>query len=201
MECKEASLYMHEYLDGTLTGKLLTELKKHVLECQECRRQLDGLEQTEAFLRVVPAPAVPDRFTERIMQALPKESKSNRFKRWIKRHPAASVAVVFLMVMMSSFLSLWDKESSLIVKGSDLEDVVIQGDTVIVPQGRTVNGDLTVENGTLQVDGAVRGNLIVIDGNVNLASTAAIAGQVTSINENIDYFWFRVKEFFSGFSR
>lgn len=202
MDCKQASLWTHEYLDGALTEEQGKQWQHHLRQCSDCRRYLDGLEETEGLLRAVPAATIPESLTTaRIMESLPKPRRSTVFKQWIKRHPAASVAVVFLMVMLSSFLSLWDRETSLIVKGSDLEDVVIEGSTVIIPKDRTVNGDITVENGRLHIEGAVEGNVIVIDGSVNMASTASIAGQVTSINQTIDYFWFRVKEFFSGFSR
>ena len=72
-------------------------------------------------------------------------------------------------------MSMWNDDTNLMVKGSNLQDV-IQGDTVIVPQGHTVQGDLVVQRGTLKVEGDVTGNLIVIDGTLNLASTAHISG-------------------------
>lgn len=201
MDCREASLGMHEYLDGTLAGNPLKELKEHIDGCSGCRERFNRLEQTEALIRIMPEPDVPRGLAEKIMMALPKPGRRTLIKRWIKRHPAVSVAAIFIMVMMSSFLSLWDKGGSLVVKGADLEDVVIQGDVVTVPQGSTIDGDLTVENGKLHVDGTINGNLIVVDSSYYLASTASIAGQVTDIHQTIDYFWFRVKEFLSGFSR
>ncbi|MEX1029962.1 MAG: zf-HC2 domain-containing protein [Paenibacillaceae bacterium] len=201
MNCKQANPLIHEYLDAALEGPDLTELKQHLLDCPACREFLSSLEQADACLRVVPQPTISDGFTERIMSALPKQSRATVFKRWIKRHPAVSVAAVFVMVMMSSFLSLWDNEHDLMVQGNDLENVVIQGDLVIIPEGQTVNGDLLVENGKLQVFGSIQGNLVVVDGSIFTASTANIAGQVTSVNETIDHFWYKVKEFMSGFSR
>ena len=201
MDCKEASLWMHEYLDGTLAHKQVIHLKEHLLRCENCHKQLDQLEQVEGILLAAPALAIPELSTEHIMRALPRQRKRAVFGQWIRRHPAVSVAVVFLMVMMSSIFSLWHKENSLVEKATDLEEVVIKGDLVIVPAGHIMQGDLTIENGKLQVDGVIEGNLTIIDGSVNMASTALIAGQVTSINQTIDHFWFRVKEFFSGFSR
>jgi anti-sigma factor RsiW len=201
MNCKEANPLVHDYLDGELEGPQLTELKQHLLACPACREDLDGLEHAEACIRVMPQTAPSEGLARRIMSALPSPSRRTQFKRWIKRHPAASVAVVFIMVMMSSFLTLMDKEDDLMVKGADLEDVIIQGDTVIVPEGRIVNGNLLIEHGKLQVYGSVQGNLTVVDGSIYQASTASIAGQVTSVNQTVDYFWFKVKEFISGFSR
>jgi len=201
MNCRDAGLWMHEYLDGIIEEPQQIELNNHLLDCPDCRTRLDQLEQTEAFIRHIPQPVIPDRLSERIMQALPKPTRRDAFKQWFKRHPASSVAVVFAIVMLSSFLSLWDKGTDLVVKGADLDGLIIQGDMVIVPEGQTVNGDLMVENGRLQVDGKIDGNVIVVDGSYNAASTALIAGQVQDIHQNIDYFWYRVKQFFSGFSR
>jgi len=201
MNCKQANPLIHDYLDATLEGFELTELKQHLLDCPSCRKVLDGLEQAEACLRVMPQPSVDDGLADRIMLALPRRSKVIQFRGWLKRHPAISVAAVFVVVMMSSFLSLWNSEQELMVKGNDLEDVIIQGDMVIIPEGSTVNGDLLIENGKLQVFGNIEGNLVVVDGSIFTASTATIAGQVTSVNETIDRFWFKVKEFMSGFSR
>ncbi len=201
MECREASHWMQEYLDGTLTGPTLTQWRAHIAGCAECQKQLERLEETEIFIQTLPAPREPDGLADRIMQALPRPSRTVAFRRWIKHHPAAAVAVVFLLVMMSSFLSLWDRESNLIVKGSDLEDVIIQGDLVIVPEGSIIDGSLTIENGKLQLDGTIMGDLTIVDGSYYMASTASIAGDVNDINRTIDYFWFRVKEFFAGFAR
>ncbi len=201
MNCKQANPLIHDYLDAALEGPKLTELKQHLLDCPACREALDGLEQAEACLRVMPQPMASHDLGVRIMSALPKQPRATQFKRWLKRHPAISVAAVFIMVMMSSFLSLWDSEHKLMVQGNDLEDIIIQGDLVIIPEGRTVNGDLLIENGKLQVYGNIQGNLVVVDGSIFTASTASIAGQVTSVNEKIDRFWYKVKEFMSGFSR
>ncbi len=201
MECREASHWTQEYLDGTLTGPVLTQWKQHIAECPECQKQLEQLEETDIFIQTLPAPAEPSGLCERVMQALPRPSRRVAFKRWVKHHPAAVVAMVFLLVMMSSFGTLWDRESNLIVKGSDLEDVVIQGDLVIVPEGIVIDGDLTIENGKLQLDGTILGNVTIVDGSYYMASTAKIVGDVNAINRSIDYFWFRVKEFFAGFTR
>lgn len=202
MNCKQANPLIHEYLDATLEGPELTELQQHLLDCPECRNVLRGLEQADACLLIAPQPPIiSDGFTDRIMVALPRRSKSTAFKRWIKRHPAISVAAVFVLVMMSSFVSLWDSENDLVVKGNDLENVIIHGDVVTVPEGQTVHGNLFVENGQMEVFGRIDGNLVVLDGSIFTASTANIAGQVTNVNETIDRFWFKVKEFMSGFSR
>ncbi|MFD0677246.1 MULTISPECIES: zf-HC2 domain-containing protein [unclassified Paenibacillus] len=194
MECKEALPLIHEYLDGGLRGTEALSLKEHLLICPTCRERLTQLERVEAMIQAWPKQQVSPGLTERVMQSLPPVKSSRPWWRWVRRHPAASVAAVFVLVMMGSFMSLWNEDSELLVKGTDLQSVVIQGDTVLVPVGKTVAGNLMVENGKLQVDGDIKGNIVVIDGSVNLASTAHISGQVTQIDEAFGWLWFKMND-------
>ncbi|MFE5324366.1 zf-HC2 domain-containing protein [Paenibacillus sp. NPDC056579] len=200
MDCNEALPLMHEYLDGGLKGKEAVTLKEHLLACPACRERLKQFEKVEALIQAWPKQEVPSGLTERIMQALPPEKRKNPWWQWIRRHPAASVAAVFALVMMSSFMSLWNQDTELLVKGSDLRSVVIEGDTVYVPQGKTVAGNLTVENGKLKVDGDIEGNIVVIDGSVVMASTAHISGQITEIDEAFGWLWYKMNDWASTLS-
>ncbi|MFC5450988.1 zf-HC2 domain-containing protein [Paenibacillus aestuarii] len=194
MNCKEALPLIHEYLDGDLHGSEAKELKEHLIACPACRTLFKQLEQTEAMVRSLPPVRVPDTLTAQIMSGLPPMKKSRTWTDWIRKHPAVSVAVVFAAVMFGSYMSMWNDDKNLMVKGNDLQEVIIQGDTVIVPQGHTVNGDLVVQRGKLEVEGDVTGNVTVIDGSVNLASTAHISGQVTKVDEAIGWIWYKLGE-------
>lgn len=194
MNCKDAIPLMHEYLDGDLTGAEAAKLKEHFLACRGCREMFEQFEKTEALVRsLTPAP-VPDDLTAKIMSGIPTPRRRSVWLRWVRRHPAVSVAVVFFAVMLGSFASLWNQDAELVVKGSDLDQVQIHGDTVTVPKGRTVHGNLMVQRGKVQVDGEVTGNLTVIDGSVNMASTAHIAGQIKRVDQTLDYVWYKLNE-------
>lgn len=201
MVCGDALPLMHRYLDGDLDGKDAVELKKHLLACPACNAHFKQLEQTEAMVRMLPKCRTPELLTESIMGLIPRERKRSGWLQWVKRHPAVSVASVFLMVMISSFLTLWNQDKDMVVKGSNLEQVVIKGDTVYVPEGHTVNGDLTVTRGKIQVDGAVGGNLVVIDGSYSLASTAHISGQVTQVDQALGWLWYKTNQLISQFAK
>lgn len=202
MNCKEALLWMHEHLDGDLTGTPLTELKKHLLVCQECSQRYKKMQHTEAMVRSLPQLAATADLTDRIMESLPKKRKhSNSLLQWIKRHPAISVASMFLFIMLSTSLSLWNQDTEMVVKSADLDQLVIKGDKVYVPAGHTVNGNLLVKFGKIQVDGEVKGNLVVIDGSYILASTAHISGKIKQIDQGIDWLWFEVKEYVGLFAK
>jgi cytoskeletal protein CcmA (bactofilin family) len=103
--------------------------------------------------------------------------------------------------MLSSSLSLWNQDTEMVIKGASLEQVVITGNTVYLPAGHTINGNLMVKRGKIQIDGNVKGNLVVIDGSYNLASTAHISGKIKQIDQALDWLWFEVNEYVGLFAK
>lgn len=201
MNCKEARMMMHEYLDGHMDRDRALFLIRHIEACRHCRIVLTEFEKVEGLIRSLRKPEAPDGLKQRIMSSLPPERRRSVWFRWVRNHPAASVAVVFVVVMLGSVLSLWDQSQMLAVRGDDLDQVVIVGNEVIVPEGRIVRGDLTVENGTLQVYGEVQGNLVVIDGNVLQASTAQVSGDVIKVDRALDWIWYQVSIFLDSLAQ
>jgi len=196
MNCKAAIAYMHDYLDRELPYEQTIELQRHLASCSECRMRLEALEKTDALMRSFPSEQAPPDLANRILKSLPRTRNPRSWTTWVRRHPAVSAAALFLVVMVSSFVTMWNQSQQLTVRGSDLDHVVIQGRTVIVPAGQKVDGDLTIENGVAQVMGDVQGNLTIIDGNVTLASTAHIAGKVKTIDRAVDWAWYKVTSWF-----
>jgi len=199
MECKLAVSMMHDYLDDDLPDQQQRELKEHLLSCPDCRQKFKELEQTDMlmFSLMHHNPVASDDLVSRIMESLPKSKKEGRFITWIKRHPALTAASLFLVVMLMSTVTFWSPDKQLVVRGVDLDQVIIQGDTVIVPSGKIITGDLTIENGKAQVYGEVNGNVTVIDGSLYQASTAHISGQVKSIDQAVSWLWYKVTNMFS----
>lgn len=198
MECREALPWIHEYLDGDLEPDRAEALRLHMRGCANCTAMFAEFERTEALVRALDEPAAPPHLSASIMAALPPMRSNRSWARWMRKHPAATAAAAFLLIMVSSFFSLWNQGSQLAVRGDDLEGIVIEDGKVIVPQGARMEGDLVVENGTVQVDGDLEGDLIVIDGNVALASTAHISGRVQEVDRALDYIWFKLGEWFGG---
>ena len=200
MLCKDAIPSIHEYLDGDLDDPELLELDAHIRACPQCRRHLAELERSEALVKhSFSTVYAPDDLTDRIMHALPHVKKRLTWQRWVKRHPAFTAAALFAIVMFTSLLTVWNQGKELIVKGNDLSNVVIQGDTVYVPKGQMVKGNITVENGKIDVQGQVQGNVTVIDGKIVMASTAVISGQVDEINQAFSWLWFKMNEWMDHF--
>lgn len=199
MECKKAVSMMHDYLDDDLPEQQQRELKEHLLSCSECRVKFKELEQTDMMLFSLmhQGPAPTEQLVSKIMEQVPKPRREQRFLAWIKRHPALTAASLFIVVMLMSSVTFWKDDRQLVVRGTDLDQVVIQGKTVIVPDGKIISGDLTVENGQTEVYGEVLGNVTVIDGELFQASTAHISGQVKSIDQAMDWLWYKVSHMFS----
>ncbi len=196
MNCKMAANWMHEYLDGDLGRGEATALREHLNACKACSVRFDELSRTESLCTAFPVAETPSGLESRILNALPKSRRPAAWTGWVRRHPALSAAALFLIVMLSSFVAMWNQDQQLSVAGADLDVLEYQGTTVIVPEGKEVNGDLTITNGSAKVLGSVRGNLTVIDGSVTLASTAHIAGHVQEVDRAIDWAWYKLRSWF-----
>jgi len=192
---------MHDYLDGDLPTEQARELKSHLDACPECRAAFRSLEETEMMLfaanRKMDTATVSDDVTDRIMSFLPQPKKHSPAWNWVRRHPALTAAAAFILIMLGTSIGFWNADTQLVVKGSDLNRVQVEGNTVIVPEGTVVTGDLTVERGELKIYGEVEGNVTVIDGSAYQASTAHVAGQVKDIDQAFDWVWYKLGNIFS----
>lgn len=197
MDCKEALQWIHEHLDGNLKQAEVLKLKQHLDRCEHCNQLFIELERTEAMVKSMPRHSASDELTDRIMNALPQTPARRLGFDWLRRHPAISVASLFLIVMLSSFLSLWNQDTDMMVKGTDLDQVVIEGNTVRIPIGTTYNGNLVVRGGNVKIDGDVEGDITIVDGSYQMASTAHISGQIQEIDRALSWLWYKVNEFFS----
>jgi anti-sigma factor RsiW len=206
MNCNVAIVWMHDYIDGELPREDAVVLKEHLLSCPGCRNRFEQLEKTEALLasalaepkEPMLAPETSAALTERILKQIPAPARHRDWTGWIRRHPALTAAAVFILVMLASFTPVMNNGSELIVRGNDLKQVVIDGHTVIVPEGADLKGSLTVENGIADVRGNVQGSVTVVDGSLLTASTAHIAGQTRMIDQLLDRFWYKVTQTFGN---
>ncbi len=194
MSCKEALSWIHDYLDGGLDANQSHRLSMHLQVCPACSSQMHHWEKTEAFVHNLNPVGAPSGLNTKIMLSLPPVKRSPSWVLWIRKHPAATAAAIFLFLMLGSVLSLWNQGTELIVRGNDLEGIIIEDQRVIIPLGHVVHGDLVVEHGTVQVAGDVEGNVVVIDGKIALASTAHISGRITQVDQTLDWLWFKLKD-------
>lgn len=201
MDCnKEVIDLMHTYLDGDITKEQEDVLRKHLEHCEDCQKHFHELNRTITFIKSPKTMQAPPHFTNKVMQQLPAEKKWMKYGRWFKRHPIFTAVAIFILFFGGSLVSSWSEENKLVV--SKQENLIIEGDTVIVPAGVTVSGDLVVKNGKLIIDGIVDGNVTLInsvlveeDGDEGLlASVGEVHGELTTVDQLFEWIWYQAKQ-------
>ncbi|GGG26640.1 anti-sigma-W factor RsiW [Lysinibacillus alkalisoli] len=183
--------YMHDYLDGDISREHEQELKKHLQRCSDCQQHMHELSDTIAFVKSATHVAAPLHFEASVMAKLPKQKHRMGVQKWLRQHPLLIAAAVFCLLMSATlFSSFKDDQQFSVTKQPNL---VVDGQTVIVPKGEVVKGDIVVRNGDIVVEGEVDGNITVINGKY-MASTAMVTGQIEEINEAFDWLWYKIKK-------
>lgn len=183
---------MHEYLDDEITPDQERILREHLQSCKECETIFNELKKTIAFVKSISHMQVPDDFTANVLSRLPKEKRKIWMQRWLKNHPMLAAASLFFILMMGSVFSTWNQDREFSV--SKQKNLVVKNNTVIVPKGETVKGDVIVRNGKLQIEGEVQGDVTVINGEKYLASAGHVTGQIEEVNEVFDWIWYHIKK-------
>ncbi len=193
MNCPKSILdYMHDYLDEEISPENLEELKLHLQGCSECQVLFQELKRTIALVQSTSHIQAPANFTQNVMARLPKEKKNVGVKRWFRQHPMLAAASLFLLLMGGSFISSWNSNHEFTF--SKDPNLVVENNTVIVPEGRTVNGDIIVKNGDLKIEGKVQGSVTVINGEKYLASAGQVTGEIEEVNELFEWIWYHMKK-------
>ncbi|WP_026563171.1 anti-sigma factor family protein [Bacillus sp. UNC41MFS5] len=183
---------MHEYLDEEITPEHERALREHLQSCKDCEALFNELKKTIAFVKSVSYMQAPDDFTANVLARLPKEKRKIWMQRWVKNHPMLAAASLFLILMMGSLFSTWNEDREFSV--TKQKNLVVQNNTVIVPKGETVKGDVIVRNGKLKIEGEVQGDVTVINGEKYLASAGHVTGQIDEVNEVFDWIWYHIKK-------
>ncbi|MEH7075892.1 anti-sigma factor [Neobacillus drentensis] len=189
---EEIIVLMHEYLDEEITPEQERTLREHLRSCKECEDLFIELKKTIVFVKGVSHMQAPDNFTANVLARLPKEKKKIWMQRWLKNHPMLSAASLFLILMLGSLLSTWNGEREFSV--TKQENLVVKNNTVIVPKGETVKGDVIVRNGNLEIEGEIQGDVTVINGEKYLASAGHVTGDIEVVNEVFDWIWYHIKK-------
>jgi anti-sigma factor RsiW len=184
--------YMHAYLDGDISREEERLLKEHLDSCKECKGIMNGLTESIAFIGSATKINAPDNFVNNVMTRLPKEKSQAGAQRWLRKHPLFAAAAMFLILMSATLFSSYENDEQFSV--TKQPNLIVEGQTVLVPAGETVKGDIVVKNGKLRVEGEVDGNITVIRGSKYMASTAIVTGKSEEIDKVFDWLWYKMKE-------
>ncbi|TFD94304.1 anti-sigma factor [Jeotgalibacillus sp. R-1-5s-1] len=182
---------MHEYLDEEISQEQEKELKTHLQQCEACKTHFHELKKTIALVQSTSHIQAPSDFTANVMNRLPKEKKKAGMNRWFQRHPLFVAAAVFFVLMSGSLFATWGGDNEFAFTPS--EKVVVEGSTVVIPEGETVEGDFTVRNGDLRVEGEVTGNVTVINGEQYTAGAGTVTGEIEEIDQAFEWLWYSIK--------
>ncbi|MGP4076764.1 zf-HC2 domain-containing protein [Halobacillus sp. K22] len=205
MNCKkEAISLMHKYLDGELNREEERRLRNHLQACPSCQNHFHELKRSITLIKNTGPASAPRNFTANVMSSLPKEKKRKNYIRTMQRHPILTAAAVFFILMFSGIFSAWNQDHHVTV--SKQENLEIRDNTVIVPEGVTINDDLVVRNGDLKILGKIKGDVTIINGDIidgkpkgdienNLDSTTlrAYTGELTEVNQIYEWVWYQTK--------
>lgn len=184
--------FMHEYLDGEISREHELELKSHLQSCEACQAHMHELSDVVAFVKGAAHIEAPNDFSHSVIARLPKEKSHAGVSKWLRRHPVLAAAAMFLLLMSSALFTNFNDEQQF--SFTKQENVVVEGETVIIPEGQVVKGDLVVRNGDVRIDGELDGNLTIINGSAYMASTANVTGTSEEINEVFDWLWYKIKD-------
>lgn len=186
--------YMHAYLDGDISRDEERELKRHLESCSQCKEIMNGLTESIAFIGSAVQVQAPTNFVNGVMARLPKEKSQAGFQRFLRRHPFFAAAAMFFILMSASLFSSYGNDQQFSV--TKQPNLIVEGQTVLVPEGETVKGDIVVKNGELRIEGQVEGNVTVIRGTKYMASTAVVTGTSEEIDKVFDWLWYKMKTTF-----
>lgn len=197
MKCPEHVIeYMHEYLDDEIPDEHEKILREHLQCCNDCQEYFRELNKSIALVQSTSHIQAPSDFTSKVMAGLPKEKKKTEIQRWFRSHPLLTAASLFLALMTGSILTTWNEEHQFSV--SKQPNLVVENDTVIVPEGEVVKGDVVVRNGKVKIEGEVQGNVTVINGEQYMASAGNVTGEITEVNEVFEWIWYHIKKTFKN---
>lgn len=183
--------YMHAFLDGEITNEEKKIMDDHLKQCEDCRHTFEELEETVTLFQSVDGLGAPAGFVNGVTTKLPKKVVKKDPVRWFRQHPFMVAASLFLLLMSASLFSNFENDQQF--SFTKQPNVIVEGETVVVPAGETVVGDLVVKNGNLRVEGQVDGNVTVIRGTKYMASTAVVTGSSEEIDEMFDWLWYKMK--------
>ncbi|MEI5909335.1 zf-HC2 domain-containing protein [Bacillus spongiae] len=200
-KCPEVIIdYMHEYLDENCSPEQEKQLKVHLHQCEDCQQHFHELKKALALVQSTSHVHAPDDFTANVMAKLPKEKKKIGVERWFRKHPFLVAASLFVVLMGSTLFSSWGNNDELVFTKYD--GLIVEGQTVVVPEDVVMTEDLYVKNGNVIIEGEVKGDITVINGNVindeheqYMASAGNVTGEIEEIDQAFEWLWYRMKSF------
>ncbi len=114
---------------------------------------------------------------------------------WFRKHPGLIAAVLFFSLMSSATLGLWNGSAETMTY-TKVPGIVVTANEVVVPEGVTIERDITVQGGDLRIEGKVEGNATAVHGRAYLASAGEVTGELEQIDQIFEWLWYSIKQLF-----
>lgn len=201
MNCQNANTLMHDYLDADIDDLSSKSLFEHLEKCSICNQHFNQLQAVEQRLRLMSHSGFTPDYIQKVIKQLPhkqidKHAKRQSLNRWFKNHPGLVAASIFLMFFAISLFSYAIPGNELKIVASEYNNLIIDGNEVIVPEGEEIEGDLIVENGSLEIRGKVKGNVTVIDGELLMANASHVDGNTRQIDQLFEWLWYQIEKLY-----
>lgn len=168
-------------LEQPLTNVMCRSLQYHLEGCKDCRSYLNDSLQLEETLRNLPSLSAPENFTSDLLAKLPKQRRKTVPSEYLSPRIRALGATAALAVLLGSPLYMLVESPRPTVKSTDLNaQFYIVENTVFLPEGAVVRGDITVYNAKLLLAGRVEGTILLMSSDLTTESTGCITGTVQS---------------------
>lgn len=195
MACEESIVQlMHKVLDEEASEEEEDELTEHLGSCKECSNLFHELQDADYYFENLTEEQPSAGFTDRVMNRLP-SPKGSPALNTLQRHPLMTAVAVFVIMMSGYVYSLW-QGTPFEAHVNGMGKLAYAGqNTVIVPKGETVKGDVIVKNGKVKIEGSVQGNVILINSQTMAASAGHVTGHIEEVNQIMSWIWYHIKSF------
>ncbi len=190
MNCSEAIYLMHDYFDDDIDEYLMHELFEHSNNCITCKAHFNELKMTNQLLKQLPKERLSSDITFKILESIPGKKK---VRNWATKYPVVAAASIFLFLFSISLVSYVVPSNEFKIVSGNEQNLIVNGNEVIIPKGQEVLGDIIIENGNLQIDGEVKGNVTVFNGEIFMANASQVNGRTYQIDQIFERIWYQIK--------
>jgi len=150
-----------------------------LLSCASCAEYKQELECLQDALCCLSGIKAPPGFTEDLLAKLPKKATKTLPQQYLSPRIRFFGATAALMLLLGSPLYMLVEAPRPVVESTDNKaQFHIVDNTVIIPEGTVVSGDIRVFNGHLKIAGQVRGSVHLVSSGYSLEDGGAVAGRV-----------------------
>lgn len=154
MDCEQVQQWIHPYLDGEMSRPKARAIRNHVNECSECMDRVIDYHGLDDVLEADEVPAVPDDFTEAVMNDVNKQASRDRLVSYGRTFGlvATLIAGIFLGSIMAVDVTRTMDENNAQTTGSVAVQATVPDDVDYRSETFTDPGDDSLADRFVRVE-------------------------------------------------